>query len=202
VTGLVVWAPRLVFGVVWLGLVLFLRLRRKTSLTYLMFFSVFCFYLYMVLDYTVLQFQSLLLMRYLSPDIIVRGVDAGQNLNLVPLVTLSAADIQTSLLNVVMMLPFGFGLPFITSLRLGKVVGAAALLSLTIEFVQFATGYAANATFRVADVNDVLFNTAGAALGYLLFVAFIRLYRRALGDWQATSSPLLRYVAARPQIDA
>jgi len=40
----------------------------------------------------------------------------------------------------------------------------------SIELTQWLTGRMAGGTFRVADVNDVIFNTLGAAVGYVLFV--------------------------------
>jgi glycopeptide antibiotics resistance protein len=71
------------------------------------------------------------------------------------------------------MMPFGFGLQFITNFRMKKVVVIGALFSIGIESLQLITGLLANMTFRIADVNDVIFNTVGVAIGYTLFVAFI-----------------------------
>jgi glycopeptide antibiotics resistance protein len=98
------------------------------------------------------------------------------------------------------MMPFGFGLPFITNLRFKKVVVLGLLLSIGIEFLQFVTGFASNTTFRVADINDVLFNAVGVAVGYILFVQFMRIYRSAIRNWKIRSNPILRYIAERPQI--
>jgi glycopeptide antibiotics resistance protein len=190
----------LLFGLVWLGVVLFLLLGKRNSFVYILFFTIFYVYLCKVLDYTLFQFQSLLLLQQLVPGLMLKGQSAGNSINLLPLVTLTMHDLKTSLLNILLMLPFGFGLPFITPLRMRQVVFIGALFSIGIELSQLITGLIAHVTFRVADINDVLFNTLGVAIGYVLFVGFLRVYRRAYRTWK-TTNPLLRYVAERPQKD-
>lgn len=191
----------LLFGLIWLGIVAFLRLKKKESFAYLAFFTVFYVYLFKVLDYTLFQFQSLLLLKHFMPGLMLNGQEAGKDVNLVPLVALTLEDLKTSLLNVLVLVPFGFGLPFVTSLRMKKVVLVGALLSVAIELLQLATGLLAGTTFRIADINDVIFNTAGAAIGYVLFVKFVRAYRRMSRDWRMATNPILRYIAERPQVD-
>ena len=121
-------------------------------------------------------------------------------MNLIPLVTLKAEDIQTSLLNILLLTPFGFGLPFFTDFRMKRVVVTGALVSIVIELLQLISGLVARITFRVADINDVIFNTIGVSIGYLLFVAFVRAYRRISHHWEVSVNPILRYIAERPQI--
>src|ERR687885_2589032 len=106
----------LVFGLIWIGIVTFLRLKKKKSLIYLISFTIFYVYLFKVLDYTLFQFQSLLLLKYFMPGLILNGQTAGKSINLIPLVMLTSQDLKTSLLNILMLVPFGFGLPFITNL--------------------------------------------------------------------------------------
>ena len=59
--------------------------------------------------------------------LILNGYAVGENINLIPLITLTAEDLKTSLLNILLLIPFGFGLPFITSLRMKKIVIMGAL---------------------------------------------------------------------------
>jgi glycopeptide antibiotics resistance protein len=193
-------APMLLAGLIWLAVVVALRLRKK-SFAYLIFFTIFYAYMFKVLDYTLFQYQSLLVLKYWMPNLMLNGQTAGQSMNLVPLVRLAPADIQTSLLNVLMLVPFGFGLPFITDLRMRHVVLAGALFSIAIELLQLSTGVLAQITFRVADINDVIFNTTGAAIGYLMFAAFTRSYRRVSSGWGIKMHPISRHIAERPQID-
>lgn len=176
----------LLFGLVWVGLVAFLRLRKKKSYIYLLFFTVFFVYIFKVFDYTLFQFQSLILLKYFMPNLMLRGQEAGEAFNVIPLVTLSLEDLKTSLLNILLFVPFGFGLPFITDFRIKKVVIIGALFSIGIEFLQLLTGLLAGISFRIADINDVIFNTIGAAIGYVIFIGFMRVFR-----------PILHYIALR-----
>lgn len=155
----------------------------------------------MVLDYTLFQFQSLILLKHFSPNIILNGVDTGKNLNLIPLITLTSKDLETSLLNILLMIPFGFGLPFITNFRIKRVVIAGALFSIGIELLQLITGLVAHITFRIADINDVIFNTVGVGIGYLLFVGFVRTYRNVSKNRKISKHPVSRHIHERPQVD-
>ncbi len=187
------------FGLIWIGIAAFLRLKKKKSLVYLIFFTIFYVYLFKVLDYTLFQFQSLLLLKHFTPDLILQGLTAGKSMNLIPLITLTLEDVKTSLLNILLLIPFGFGLPFITNLRMKKIIVIGALFSIVIEFLQLITGFMAKITFRIADINDVIFNTVGVAVGYILFVGFVRIYRHISHNWEISANPILRYIAERPQ---
>ena len=200
VSGAINVATILLVGLIWLGIAAFLKLKKKKSFVYLIFFTIFFIYLYKILDITLIQFQSLLLLQHFLPNLMLNGVEAGRAVNFIPLATLSLADVKTTLLNILMMMPFGFGLPFITNFRFKKVVIAGLLLSIAIEFLQLITGSMANTTFRVADINDVIFNTLGVAVGYMLFAGFVRIYRHISRNWKTSGSLILRYIADRPQI--
>lgn len=201
VSGTINTITMLLVGLIWIGISTFLLLKKKKGLIYVLFFTIFYIYIYKVLDYTLIQFQSLLLLKHFLPDLMLNGFSDGINMNLIPLATLTLEDVKTSLLNILFMLPFGFGLPFITNLRFKKVVIAGLLVSVVIEFLQLITGFMANTTFRVADANDLIFNTVGVAIGYMLFVAFVRIYRRIYRNWNISANPILRYIAERPQVD-
>jgi glycopeptide antibiotics resistance protein len=189
----------LLFGLIWIGIVTFLRL--KKSLAYLIFFTIFYVYIVKVLDYTLFQFQSLVLLKHFMPDLILNGQTVGEDMNLIPFITLTSQDLKTSLLNILLLVPFGFGLPFLTNYRMKKIVVIGALFSIGIELMQLITGFMAKMTFRIADINDVIFNTVGVAIGYLLFVGFVRIYRHLSHNWEISANPILRYIAERPQID-
>jgi glycopeptide antibiotics resistance protein len=189
------------FALIWICIVTLLWFKKKKSLVYLIFFTIFYVYFVKVLDYTLFQFQSLILLKHFMPNLILNGQTAGKELNLIPLIMLTPQDLKTSLLNILLMIPFGFGLPFITNLRMKKIVVLGAFFSIGIEFLQLITGLMAKITFRIADINDVIFNTAGVAIGYILFVGCVRIYRHISHNWVISANPILRYIAERPQID-
>lgn len=186
---------------IWINIIVFLRLYKRKSFIYLFFFTIFYIYLFKVLDYTLLQFQSLLFLKHFLPNLRLNGVQAGRSVNLIPLLTLTLKDVKTSLLNILMMMPFGFGLPFITDFRFKKVVIAGLSLSIVIEFLQLTTGFMANTTFRIADVNDLIFNTLGVAIGYILFDAFVRIFVQVSCNWKIKENSIWRYITERPQIN-
>jgi glycopeptide antibiotics resistance protein len=186
---------------VWIGTAAFVRLKEKKTPAYLIFFTLFYIYLFKVLDYTLFQFQSLFLLKHFIPGLILNGQTAERSVNLIPLMTLTFEDLNTSLLNILLLLPFGFGLPFVANVRMKETVAIGALFSIAIELLQLITGVIAAMTFRVADINDVIFNTIGVALGYMFFVGFVRIYRRTSQKWVVSANPILRYVYERPQVD-
>lgn len=187
----------LVFGLIWAGIITFLKFKKEKNLSYLIFFTIFYIYLYKVLDYTLFQFQSLVLIKYFMPNLILRGQTFEESMNLIPLIALTPQDLQTSLLNILLFIPYGFGLPFITDFRMKRVIITGAIFSIAIELQQLLTGLLAGITFRIADINDVIFNTLGVAAGYILFVGFVRISH----SWKRSENPILKYIADRPQVN-
>lgn len=108
------------------------------------------------------------------------------SISLVPLAGL-AADGANTLLNVLLFLPLGGFLPLLwkgfRSLRSTVLFGFS--LSLFIEVLQLFT-------FRTSDVNDLLTNTLGTALGYFL-AAFLlkRAPARFPADGRSRDLPLV-----------
>lgn len=192
----------LLFVMIWFGTFTFLRLKKKKSLTCLLFFTIFYVYLYKVLDYTIFQFQSLLLLKHFMPGLMLNGVDAGKSINFIPLINLTLAELKTSLLNILLFVPFGFGLPFITNLRMKTIITFGILFSSIIELLQFVTGFVGKITFRIADSNDVIFNTTGVVIGYILFVGCLGLLQHIFRNRKSLKNPIVRYLAGRSQIDA
>ena len=79
--------------------------------------------------------------------------------------------------NVIGFLPFGFILPVILDkMRSGWLIILAGFgLSVTVEVIQLIT------KVGCFDVDDMILNTAGAALGYLLFFICDHLRRKIYG---------------------
>jgi glycopeptide antibiotics resistance protein len=188
-------------SLIWIGITVFLRLKKKKSLVYLLFFTILYFYIVTVLNYTLYQYQSLIILSHFTSNLMLHGLAAGKSLNLIPIITLTPQDLKTSLLNILLMMPFGFGLPFLTDFRMKKIVFTGFLVSVVIEFLQFVTGFVSNTTFRIADVNDLIFNTIGVAIGYILFIGSIHIFRHISQNWKISANPILRYITERPQVD-
>lgn len=187
-----------IFSLIWLSAVLYLRHKRKKSYTYVLFFTIFYIYLFKVLDYTLIQFQSLLLIKLVIPNLLLNGQSQREALNLIPLITLTVHDVSISVLNILLFIPFGFGLPFIAHFNSKKTILIGTFMSITIELFQYITGILANTTFRIADINDMLFNTLGAAIGFGLFTIFMKIFHKYY-DHKKHRHPILRHIHDRPQ---
>lgn len=114
---------------------------------------IFILYLSMVLDVTGIPTIY---------ELIRRGIviDSG-TINLVPFST----DTYTMsyILNIIMFMPLGFLLPMIwRRCRFHQVLLIGMLSSLAIEIMQLFN-------WRVSDIDDLLMNTLGAVIGFLLF---------------------------------
>lgn len=102
------------------------------------------------------------------------GVPWHAYLNLRPL---TGTDVADMLQNVLVFVPLGVLLPLVTRVRSAPAVALGGLaLSLAMELAQLANSLSGHGG-HVADVNDLLANTLGAPLGYLL----LRLVERAPG---------------------
>lgn len=80
-------------------------------------------------------------------------------------------------LNVMMTIPFGFLLPLINdkNAKLFKVTFYTFLLSLSIELLQpLING------FRSSDVTDLITNTLGGIIGYIIYLIFKPIVTRIL----------------------
>jgi glycopeptide antibiotics resistance protein len=94
------------------------------------------------------------------------------SLNLVPLVN---TDLDDMLENVAVFVPLGVLLPLVArTTSLPRVLLRGFLVSLAIEVLQLVNSVAANGG-HASDVNDLLANTLGAAVGFGLFRAALLL---------------------------
>jgi glycopeptide antibiotics resistance protein len=75
--------------------------------------------------------------------------------------------VRQIILNVIMMIPFGFLLPVVKKQNILSILFWTFLFSLGIELTQpLING------FRAADITDLITNTIGGLLGYLLYIVF------------------------------
>lgn len=75
--------------------------------------------------------------------------------------------VRQIILNVVMMIPFGFLLPIVKKQNILSCIIRTFIFSLSIELLQpLISG------FRVADITDIITNTMGGIIGYLIYLLF------------------------------
>jgi len=105
----------------------------------------------------------------------------------------ASSNVISYLLNIIMMMPFGFMLALIwPSFRsLKKITLVAFAFALTIEFSQLFN-------LRASTVDDLIMNTLGAIVGYFVFKGFYRLTTKNKTKEQGVtkySSKVLRHEA-------
>lgn len=100
------------------------------------------------------------------PDITYFRWDPG--VSMIPLRDM-VGDLRSTVLNIAMFLPLGIGLPLLWKKygSFSKTVIFGLLTSLGIEVAQLFT-------YRATDINDLLTNVTGTALGYFVYKAVFR----------------------------
>lgn len=78
--------------------------------------------------------------------------------------------IKEIILNVIMMMPFGFLYPLTKTKGIAKTVFMTFIFSLAIECSQLVSVWWGGVTSRTFDVTDLITNTIGGLIGYLVFI--------------------------------
>ena len=96
-----------------------------------------------------------------------------------------------NILNMVMMMPFGFLLPLIWPQwrRAWKVIPAGFGFSLLIEVLQLFNT-------RLSDVDDLIMNSLGTFIGYLFWILFVRLFGGKYGKFVKKQLPSVQTIKA------
>ena len=106
-------------------------------------------------------------------------IKIGRDINLIPFKDFAH---MTSLLNVVMFIPIGFLLGFIIKNNWKKSIVWGFILSLVIESLQLLVNVFIGYNFRTFDVNDLIFNTIGTLVGYLVLYGISIFFKKVLPE--------------------
>jgi len=79
-------------------------------------------------------------------------------------------------LNTILTMPAGFGISFITRFKPRDLIWLVAVFGFGIEGVQLLISLMLGYPYRTIDANDVVCNSLGVLLGYILFRLFARGY--------------------------
>ena len=96
--------------------------------------------------------------------------------------------------NIILTLPFGFGINFLTSMSFKKMVRVSIFLGLGLEVAQFLISLVLGYSYRVVDINDSIFNACGVLLGYGLFKLFARIYLLVIKPEPSNKGGLRHYL--------
>lgn len=181
----------IIFSIICLLSCLYLRKKKHKSLVFLIFYSIFFAYIVAVLSKT--QFDI-----YFDNTMSIIGANVFESMNLIPLIGLEARDIMTSVLNVIMFIPFGFLLPFVARINFKGLFIWAATFSYCLEMGQLISGIFMGGTLRVVDINDVIFNITGAIIGYISFIIFYKIFKHFYNkNVLPKENPIIDYIYKR-----
>lgn len=146
-------------------LILYMKYKKEKSNTYLFFFFVFHIYLLYVLKYTIFPIPLDMGELFISET---RFFD---NVNFILFANTSFESLFETqiLLNILLSIPFGFGISFIMNLNNKTIIKLALLFGVIIESMQFIISLYLGWTYRVIDINDIFFNFLGVIFGYIAF---------------------------------
>ena len=153
---------------------------RKEKKFYLIFIFLFIFYIWMV--YTVTGAGGLSDIIY-APEGGINDSIIRANINLVPF----SRDIGvTFYLNIIMCVPLGFLLPLIWKdyRKIYKTIIAGLGFSLLIELSQLITT-------RATDIEDLIANTIGTVIGYLIWKVFSKIFNKDKNGIDGIKGPII-----------
>lgn len=154
------------------GLVILLAIvwRQKRSLSQLFYFSIFWIYIVLLIGATIFPVPFLKNGDERQPALYILS-----RVNLVPLHFGGLFNLHPNIIfrellgNILLTVPIGFGIPFLSGLREKQIPWLAMGVGLSIELTQLMISLWIGSAYRGVDINDVLLNAAGVMLGYVFF---------------------------------
>lgn len=180
------------FTVIFIIISIFLKLRFKVKNEYLIFFAIFYFYLIHVVKFTIFPIpitgDMLTVMRENKP------FESG--INMIPLSFKSPQYLfhKQLFLNVLLSIPFGFGISFITKISKLKLTCWSISFGFIIEGMQLLISLLLGFTYRYIDINDVLLNCLGVIIGYLIFKLFSIIFIKVAKSEYEKLNSYLKYI--------
>lgn len=183
----------LFIGIIFLGILcFFIKYRFKKDNIYLLFFSVFFIYLLFVLKYTI--FPIPIDTRLLEE--IRNGSAFVLNFNMIPFNfdTYSYFLHSQVLYNILLSIPFGFGISYISTMKKKRILMYGIVFGLIIESLQLIISLLLKYNYRVIDINDVIFNFIGIITGYFIFRIFSFMVIKIIEKFDIKLNKMLNYI--------
>lgn len=86
------------------------------------------------------------------------------------------SSLNTLVLNIIVTVPFGFGVNFLTRTKPRKILWIALIVGGGTETIQLIVSLILGYPYRYIDINDVVMNALGVLVGYVVFRAFAWAY--------------------------
>lgn len=173
-------------GFIGLAIILVFLWRRSRNIWRVIFFSIFWIYLMGAVSVVAFPFP----IDYRDPNF-------KPSINLVPFDFGPCFDmlcIRNIYENILLTVPFGFGVNFVARIRPKNFFWLAIAVGLAFEFIQFNISLAVQNSFRVVDINDVALNAIGTLLGYALFRIFGTIYAISIERLRTRPQHIFSYI--------
>jgi len=185
--------PLFPIGVLIFIVILIILWKNKRSLMYMFFFSLFWVYLMFGIDKVFFPLE--ISGTYVDE---MRQISIISFINFTPffLDKFGVTENEVTLIfyNILLTIPFGFGLNFLIRVRTKKIFIISFILGVGLEVVQLLISWILGYPYRVIDINDAFFNAIGVLLGYGLFKLFALLYLVTIGKSIDTKDGLLLFL--------
>jgi glycopeptide antibiotics resistance protein len=163
----------------------------KKSFEYIFFLSIFFFYMISVLKLTLLPIplESLLANLRLEQNALVL-------INYKPLWLSEHFSflLREQLLNVLLLVPFGFLINYLFNDSTNKVIVIGLAFTLTIEFLQLVLCLFIRYPYRIIDINDIIYNFIGSCIGFVFFRLFSLVYVTYVEKYKIKLGPFSQYI--------
>ena len=179
----------LLVGIIALAMVLIILWKKNKSFSYLFFFSVFWIYIMGVVSVVVFPFV-----------VGIPNPNFKASVNLIPLnfgychPAMLSLCISNLYENVLLTIPFGFGISFIVRIKSKNIFWLAIAVGFALELTQLIMSFATRNAFRVVDINDVILNAIGVLLGYGIFRIFGWLYLYVTNKFKIQRRQIFIYI--------
>lgn len=163
---------------------------QKRRYSYLFFFSIFWVYLLFAVKEAIFPIHiptESPVPGFWLPEINVLPLNCSQT-------QMPGLCYRTVLENILLTIPFGFGIRFLGRWKPRQLLGLAVMGGAGFETVQWIIALITKSSFRVIDINDVFLNTAGVLIGYAGFWIFARIYPALIRWLKITPRGILAYL--------
>ena len=177
-------------GVLFCILLILLKKIGKKSNVYLLFFAIMYIYLCAVIDVTQFPIYATDGMR-----VAMGGQNVWREMNLIPFQSIIQSPSIDVILNIIMTIPLGFGLPFLVKTGWKRVVLSGVGIGAAVEIGQLISALIIGFTFRNVNIDDIIMNLLGTIAGYVLFLCFKHFFLWGNHHLEINNNSFLDYIA-------
>jgi glycopeptide antibiotics resistance protein len=181
------------FGVLGIICIMIILWKKKRSFPNLLFFLLFSIYELFVIDKVFFPLQ-------INGDFVnvMRQVPVFSQVNIIPLYfgsyPLNKISFLGIIFNIILTIPCGFGLCFLTRIRMKDIIWISVSVGFGIEIMQLVISLILMYPYRVIDINDAILNAAGVLIGFGLFKVFAWFYLQIPQRYKLQRGLLTSYI--------